>query len=167
MGFFFIFREKFKEGVFDEEEEEYEEAEEEEEEVVASPAAKKPEPAAAASTAAASKETGKYTGPAVKIDGAALELKVVKPEKYEDVPQIADHLLNRRTVVLNLEASNKETSRRIIDFLSGVAYALDGRLSNVAVNTYLITPSHVSVSGEDLSAGKKEEEKESFDYPED
>ncbi len=162
MGFLDKLKDKFRDGVFDDEDEEYEEAEEEEEEVITAPSrntepapAQQPQKAAAASPAR------------VKIDGAALELKVVKPERYEDVPQIADHLLNRRTVVLNLEASNKEISRRIIDFLSGVAYALDGRLSNVAVNTYLITPSHVTVSGEDLSAGKKEEENESFDYPED
>ena len=161
MGFLDKLKDKFRDGVFDDEDEEYEEAEEEEDEVITAPSrnsepapAQQPQKAAAASPAR------------VKIDGAALELKVVKPERYEDVPQIADHLLNRRTVVLNLEASNKEISRRIIDFLSGVAYALDGRLSNVAVNTYLITPSHVSVSGEDLSTGRKEEEKESFDYPE-
>ena len=86
----------------------------------------------------------------VKLDGVALELKVVKPELYETVPQIADHLLNRRTVVLNLEATNKETARRMIDFLSGVAYAIDGRLSKVAVNTYIITPANISVSGEAL-----------------
>ena len=103
----------------------------------------------------------------ISLSGASIEMKVLKPKTFESVPQIADHLLNRRTVVLNLEASNKEISRRIIDFLSGVAYALDGRLSNVAVNTYLITPSHVSVSGEDLSAGRDKEEKEPLDYPED
>ena len=163
MGFLDKLKDKFRDGVFDDEDEEYEEAEEEEEEVITAPSrSAEPAPAQQPPKAAASASPAK-----VKIDGAALELKVVKPERYEDVPQIADHLLNRRTVVLNLEASNKEISRRIIDFLSGVAYALDGRLSNVAVNTYLITPSHVTVSGEDLSTGRKEEENESFDYPED
>lgn len=92
----------------------------------------------------------------VKLDGAALELKVVKPERYDTVPQIADHLLNRRTVVLNLEATNKETARRMIDFLSGVAYAIDGRLSKVAVNTYIITPANINVSGEALVNEKQE-----------
>ncbi|MBO4423351.1 MAG: cell division protein SepF [Clostridia bacterium] len=99
-------------------------------------------------------------GSSVKLDGAALELKVVKPERYESAPQIADHLLNRRTVVLNLEATNKETSRRIIDFLSGVAYAIDGMLSKVAVNTYIITPANISVSGEALNDEKAEAESE-------
>lgn len=165
MGFLDKLKAKFKDGVFDDEEEdEYEEVEEEEEEEeVVTPPTRNAEPAQGQQPV----KPASSSPARVKIDGAALELKVVKPERYEDVPQIADHLLNRRTVVLNLEASNKEISRRIIDFLSGVAYALDGRLSNVAVNTYLITPSHVTVSGEDLSAGKKEEKEESFDYPED
>ena len=70
------------------------------------------------------------------------------------MPQIADHLLNRRTVVLNLEATNKETARRIIDFLSGVAYAIDGLLSKVAINTYIITPANINVSGEALNDEK-------------
>ena len=106
-------------------------------------------------------------GTSVKLDGAALELKVVKPERYEVVPQIADHLLNRRTVVLNLEASNKESSRRIIDFLSGVAYAIYGKLSKVAVNTYLITPANINVSGEALNEAKGESEEDNGEYPED
>lgn len=103
----------------------------------------------------------------VKLDGAALELKVVKPESYDVVPQIADHLLNRRTVVLNLEATNKETARRIIDFLSGVAYAIDGLLSKVAVNTYIITPANINVSGEALNEEKKDEGEAENLYAED
>ncbi len=121
-----------------------------EEETVIEPAAKAAEPVAQP------KQT--RMGSSVKLDGAALELKVIKPERYETVPQIADHLLNRRTVVLNLEMTNKETSRRIIDFLSGVAYAIDGRLSKVAVNTYIITPANINVSGEALTEEKSEQE---------
>ena len=118
----------------------------------------KPEPAA--------QQKSVRINTSVKLDGAALELKVVKPERYEVVPQIADHLLNRRTVVLNLEATNKETSRRIIDFLSGVAYAIDGKLSKVAINTYLITPANINVSGEALTEAKSAEQ-EDGEYSED
>ncbi len=77
--------------------------------------------------------------------GAALEMKVVKPNSFECVSQIADHLLGNRTVVLNLEETNKETARRLIDFLSGVAYSIDGDLKKVASNAYIITPSNVEV----------------------
>ena len=84
------------------------------------------------------------------MGGSNLELKVVKPDRYENVNQIADHLLNRRTVVLNLEGTNKETARRLIDFLSGVAYSIDGQLKRVANNTFVITPHNVDVSGDQL-----------------
>lgn len=78
------------------------------------------------------------------------EIKVVRPERFDSVKQIADHLLNRRTVVLNLEATNKENSRRIIDFLSGVTYSINGNLRKVANNTFVITPNNVEVSGEQV-----------------
>lgn len=80
--------------------------------------------------------------------GSALELKVIRPERFETVTQIADHLINNRTVVLNLEATNKETARRMIDFLSGVAYSIEGNLKKVANNTFVITPGNVAVSSE-------------------
>ena len=96
-----------------------------------------------------SKEPVRSMAQSVNVNGA-LELKVVKPERFDSVPQIADHLLNKRTVVLNLEATNKETARRLIDFLSGVAYSIDGQMKKVAANTYVITPANVDVTGEPL-----------------
>ena len=90
----------------------------------------------------------------MSLNGNALELKVIRPERYENVSQIADHLLNKRTVVLNLEATNKETSRRIIDFLSGVAYSISGNLKKVANNTFVITPNNVDVSNDAQDAAK-------------
>lgn len=56
---------------------------------------------------------------------ATTQLKVVlvKPERFENASEIADHLKDKRTVVLNLESTNKDIARRLIDFLSGVAYA--------------------------------------------
>lgn len=99
---------------------------------------------------------GAYTEPTVTNNqtfgsastGNALELKVIRPEQFEAVTQIADHLINSRTVVLNLEATNKETARRMIDFLSGVAYSIEGNLKKVANNTFVITPGNVAVSSE-------------------
>ena len=86
----------------------------------------------------------------ISLSGTALELKVVKPQHFDSVPQIADHLLNKRTVVLNLENTNKETARRLIDFLSGVAYSIDGSLKKIASNAYVITPSNVDVGDAQL-----------------
>ncbi len=88
------------------------------------------------------------------MGNSALELKVVRPERFDSVTQIADHLINNRTVVLNLESTNKETARRMIDFLSGVAYSIDGNLKKVANNTYVITPGNVAVSNEQQPAAQ-------------
>ncbi len=89
--------------------------------------------------------------------GSALEMKVVKPDSFDSVAQIADHLLSRRTVVLNLENTNKETARRLIDFLSGVAYSIDGSLKKIATNAYVITPSNVNVGDAKLASKKAAE----------
>ena len=82
----------------------------------------------------------------VNLGASSIELKVVRPERYEEVAHIADHLMSHRTVVLNLEGTNKENQRRMIDFLSGVAYAIDGQIKRVATETYIITPCNVDVS---------------------
>lgn len=82
----------------------------------------------------------------VNLGGSSIELKVVRPEQFEEVSPIADHLLNGRTVVLNLEAANKDVARRLLDFLSGVAYSIDGQMKRVANCTYIITPNNVDVS---------------------
>lgn len=78
--------------------------------------------------------------------GSAIELKVVKPQNFEDSAQVADHLLAKRTVVLNLEDTNKEAARRILDFLTGVAYSIGGNIKKVANSAYVVTPSNVDVS---------------------
>lgn len=81
---------------------------------------------------------------------ATTQLKVVlvKPERFENASEIADHLKEKRTVVINLESTNKEIARRLIDFLSGVAYAGEGKIKKVAANTYIITPYHVDIMGD-------------------
>jgi len=88
------------------------------------------------------------SGVSVASRSASLEMKVVSPTKYEAVTQIADILLDGKTVLLNLENTNKETAKRLIDFLSGVAYALGGDIQKVADNTFAVTPNNVAVSNE-------------------
>ncbi|MDL2218869.1 cell division protein SepF [Ruminococcaceae bacterium OttesenSCG-928-O06] len=79
-----------------------------------------------------------------------LQVVLVKPERFDDASAVADHLNARRTVVLNLESTNKEVSRRLIDFLSGVAYANNGQIKRVANNTFIITPYNVDIVGDIL-----------------
>lgn len=77
-----------------------------------------------------------------------MQVVLVKPDRFEDVTSIADHLNSKKTVVLNLEVANREISRRIIDFLSGVAYANNGNIRKVANSTFIIVPTDVDVMGE-------------------
>ena len=77
-----------------------------------------------------------------------LQVVLVKPERFEDASTIADQLNAKRTVVLNLESTGKEVSRRLIDFLSGVAYANNGQIKRVATSTFIITPYNVDIMGD-------------------
>jgi len=77
-----------------------------------------------------------------------LSVVLVKPETFDEASGIADHLNAKRTVVLNLENTSKEVSRRLVDFLSGVAYANQGQIKRVANSTFLITPYNVDFVGD-------------------
>lgn len=77
-----------------------------------------------------------------------LQVVLVKPERFENAAEIADHLREKRTVVLNLESTQKDVARRLVDFLSGVAYANEGQIKKVAVSTYIITPYNVDIMGD-------------------
>lgn len=77
-----------------------------------------------------------------------LQVVLCKPEHYEEAAAIADNLNAKRTVVLNLESTNRDVARRLLDFLSGVAYANNGQIKRVANSTYIITPYNVDVMGD-------------------
>ena len=77
-----------------------------------------------------------------------LQVVLVKPDRFESASEIADHLREKRTVVLNLESTNKDIARRLLDFLSGVAYANEGKIKKVAISTYIITPYNVDIMGD-------------------
>ena len=77
-----------------------------------------------------------------------LQVVLVKPEAFQDASAIADHLNEKRTVVLNMESAGNELARRLVDFLSGVAYANNGQIKRVANNTFIITPYNVDIVGD-------------------
>ncbi len=77
-----------------------------------------------------------------------LQVVLMKPDRFEVGKDIADHLREKRTVVLNLEQTSKDVSRRILDFLSGAAYAQEGKVKKVALSTYIITPYNVDILGD-------------------
>ena len=77
-----------------------------------------------------------------------LQVVLVNPTRFENASEIADHLRDKRTVVLNLKQTDKNIARRLIDFLSGVAYANEGTIKKVALSTYIITPYNVEILGD-------------------
>jgi len=87
-------------------------------------------------------------GNVVGMPKKTVQVVLAKPEHFDDASAIADHLNAKRTVVLNLESANRDVARRLIDFLSGVAYANAGQLKRVANSTFIITPYDVNVSGD-------------------
>jgi cell division inhibitor SepF len=99
--------------------------------------------------ASGSSDNSKRNNKVVNIHTTAqLQVVLVKPERFDDASSIADHLNEKRTVVLNLESTNKDVSRRLVDFLSGVAYANNGQIKRVANSTYIITPYNVDIMGD-------------------
>lgn len=100
-------------------------------------------------TKSSSAQDSKRSNKVVNIHTTAqLQVVLVKPERFEDASSIADHLNEKRTVVLNLESTNKDVSRRLVDFLSGVAYANNGQIKRVANSTFIITPYNVDIMGD-------------------
>ena len=83
-------------------------------------------------------------------DSTSVQFVLFKPESFDpSVKEMANELMKRNTVILNVEDTNKDVSRRIIDFLGGVAYANSGNVKKVAEDTFIIMPSNVTLSGQD------------------
>ncbi|MBO7150880.1 MAG: cell division protein SepF [Clostridia bacterium] len=80
-----------------------------------------------------------------------IELKVATPKQFDEVSTIADYLLSGCTVFLNVEDTPKEIIRRLIDFLSGVVYSIEGQIRKVTLTTYIITPGNVEISEADAT----------------
>ena len=108
-----------------------------------------------AAPAAAPKTTGVGSS-------AALEMKVVKPDRIDSAFGIGEHLLAKRTVVINFEETNKETVRRILDFLGGVVFAIEGNIKKVSDATYIVTPKHVDVTADAVPGQEAPKARELF-----
>jgi len=92
-------------------------------------------------------------GPAFSVQATMnLSVQMVMPKRYEDVKQIAEAFKLKKTIVLNLEQTNKELAGRILDFISGVAVALDGKVKRTGENSYLVLPFNVQYTGELVDA---------------
>lgn len=77
-----------------------------------------------------------------------LEIVVLQPKTFDDARAVADYLKMRRPVVVNLRGTHTDLARRIVDFTSGVTYALDGHLLRVGEEIFLFTPQHVGITSD-------------------
>ncbi len=93
-------------------------------------------------------ERRSFRTPQTSEQGSAMKVVLVRPEVFNDVAGIADHLKLGKTIVLNLETASRDVSRRIVDFMSGAAYALNCKLKKVANNTFIIVPESTDIAGE-------------------
>ena len=79
-------------------------------------------------------------------DQRQVKVMVVEPASFDDAQSIADHLKLRKPVVVNLENTDPEIAKRMIDFVSGTTYALNGTIQKVGHNIFLCAPSNVDVA---------------------
>ena len=96
---------------------------------------------------------------------AGSKMMLLEPRAYSESQQIADHLKNRNSVVVNLKRVTAPQAKRIIDFLSGCIYAIGGSMQKIGVGIYLCTPKNVNVQGKitDDSEKKEKEDYEEID----
>lgn len=92
---------------------------------------------------------GKKKGQVLNLH-AQRQLKVVvaEPKVFEDVQNLTDNLKNRKPVIINLEKADAELARRVVDFISGAIYALNGNFQKVGNNIFLVVPSNMDIQSE-------------------
>lgn len=114
-------------------------------------------PAAPAAPAAPERPSG-FGGQILSMsNGSKQEVVLFHAKAFDDAAKAADELRNRRAVILNMENVDKALTRRVVDFLSGCVYALDGQVKKIAQSTYLFCPHNMDVTG-DLENIKSEAE---------
>ncbi len=146
------FTQPYSEDDYDEYDEEFDGYEEEEvgtrsTSTRRNPFAAKEESASYGSKSGAATGTSAFSGQVVSI-GNKQEVVLFHPANFNDTSKAADDLRNRKAVIVNMENVDKAMARRVVDFLSGCAYALDGKVKKVAQSTYLFCPHNMEVIGD-------------------
>jgi len=90
-----------------------------------------------------------------EADKTGNKMILLEPRAYSESQQIADHLKNRNSVVVNLKRVTSDQAKRIIDFLSGCIYAIGGTMQKIGVGIYLCTPKNVNVQGKITDEAEK------------
>ncbi|MCL5774130.1 MAG: cell division protein SepF [Firmicutes bacterium] len=74
------------------------------------------------------------------------EIMIQEPLNFADAQEVADNLKVKKSIIINLRRTDKDMAKRIVDFLSGISYALDGHIQKVSENIFLFTPSNIDIS---------------------
>ena len=105
-------------------------------------------PAATAAAPAAPAAAPSFGGQVLSMSSNKQEVVLFHAKTFDDAAKAADELCKRKAVILNMENVDKALTRRVVDFLSGSVYALDGRVKKVAQSTYLFCPHNMDVTGD-------------------
>ncbi len=98
-------------------------------------------------SAPANPKTG-FSGQVLNINSGKQEVVLFRPTNFNDCTKAADDLRDKKAIIVNMENVDKALSRRVVDFLSGCAYALDGKVNKIAQSTYLFCPHSMDVVGD-------------------
>ena len=97
----------------------------------------------------------------------AMQVMILRPDSWDNLDQIADNLINQRTVIVNFEHAKKEVARRMLDFLMGVVYTVDGGMKKAGPNLWVFTPNSVTLSNEERKKAQQPKNSINFDDMED
>lgn len=89
----------------------------------------------------------------VSLNRSMMEVKIVQPTSFEDSQEICNTLLESKPVVVNLEGFDPDDAQRIMDFISGCIYAINGKYNQISKYIFIFTPENVDISGDSLSLG--------------
>ena len=102
-------------------------------------------------------KSGSFSGQVLNINSGRQEVVLFRPTTFNDTSKAADDLRDKKAIIVNMENVDKALARRVVDFLSGCAYSLDGKVNKIAQSTYLFVPHSMDVVG-DLEAAQAEVE---------
>ena len=103
---------------------------------------------AAETTSAPAGRSTSFSGQVLNINSGKQEVVLFRPTAFNDCTKAADELRDKKAIIVNLENVDKALARRVVDFLTGCAYALDGKVNKIAQSTYLFCPHNMDVVGD-------------------
>ena len=148
------FAQPYSDEEYDEEiDEEMEEFEDEAPQAQSAPRSRRTSPfdgdaSAAPEAAPAASSAPSFNGQVLNMNSGKQDVVLFHAKSFDDAAKAADELRKRKAVILNMENVDKALTRRVVDFLSGAVYALDGSVKKVAHATYLFCPHNMNVVGE-------------------